>query len=120
MLHYQVTDGLAPVDNTLTLTVQGDTAEIVVFSANDGPHGTELWATDGTGVGMLKDVVPGGKSSNPSGFTVLGDKLIFQTPDPNGDTQLWATDGTTAGTVPLTAHLGSKPPRPTSQCLATS
>ena len=63
--------------------------------------------TDGTTAGtmLLKDIVKGTASPTLSGFTVLGDKLIFQSIDAvhqgGGVPQLWSTDGTTTGTVQL-------------------
>ena len=52
----------------------------LIFKATDKASGTEPWVTDGTtaGTGLLKDIFPGTASSTLSGFTVLGDKLIFQ------------------------------------------
>ena len=37
------------------------------FRADDGVNGTELWVTDGTenGTELVKDIYPGGNSSNP-------------------------------------------------------
>jgi len=42
----------------------------LVFWANDGIHGIEQWATDGTNNGtiLLKDIYPGPRSGNGSGF----------------------------------------------------
>ena len=80
------------------LTVFGNK---VVFAANDGIHGEELWITDGTSAGtkLLKDInVTGTFGSNPFGFTQLGSKLLFQADDFIHGPELWVTDGTTAGT----------------------
>ena len=62
------------------------------FSANDGEHGNELWATDGTveGTQLVADIRPGTSSygnrysSNPDNLTVVGNELFFAAD--NGDT----------------------------------
>ena len=86
----------------------------VIFAANDGVHGTELWVTNGTAGGtmLLKDIDPGSASgisvdTNPSSQeeiavsqpVVVGSDMYFQANDGNGRNELWKTDGTTAGTV---------------------
>ena len=48
---------------------------------------------------LLKDIVPGPASPTLSGFTVLGDKLIFSADDKVHGVEPWVTDGTPAGTV---------------------
>lgn len=73
----------------------------LVFSADDGSTGRELWTTDGTvaGTRLLADIWPGGGSASPSSLTSLGDgRVVFAAADPVHNTELWATDGTTAGT----------------------
>jgi ELWxxDGT repeat protein len=70
--------------------------------------GFELWVTDGTadGTTMLKDIYVGadqygyGNSSYPAGFTLLGDRALFQARSEAG-TELWVTDGTAQGTMML-------------------
>lgn len=71
----------------------------IYFQANDGIHGTELWASDGTeaGTAMVKDISPDSFSSNPCEFKVYDGKLYFQAADSNL-AELWVTDGTEAGT----------------------
>ncbi len=62
----------------------------VFFSANDGPHGNELWRSNGTAAGtvMLDDDTPanggindGSMNSNPSGFATVGNTVYFAAND---------------------------------------
>jgi ELWxxDGT repeat protein len=72
-----------------------------LFSANDGTDGTELWVTDGSAAGtsLLVDIFAGTSSSNPTGFTALGNgEIVFQATDATNGTELWVTDGTAAHT----------------------
>ncbi len=81
----------------------------VLFSADDGIHGRELWRTDGTAAGttLVADLTPG-----PAGtsldyfnawieFTALDGRLLFKTRSAPEGVRLWATDGTAAGTEML-------------------
>jgi ELWxxDGT repeat protein len=74
-----------------------------VFVADDGAHGPEVWATDGTATGasLVKDITPGFSGSAPYGFTAVNGKVVFGAADPSNGSELWATDGTPAGTVLL-------------------
>jgi ELWxxDGT repeat protein len=72
----------------------------LLFSANDGTNGRELWITDGTtdGTQLLVDLVAGPNSSSPHTFRRIGDWTYFFAT--NG---LWKTDGTAAGTTLIKA-----------------
>ena len=71
-----------------------------VFSAYDGPHGRELWSTDGTEAGtyLVKDIQPGTAGSEPFQMAPLGSFTVFGANDGTSGHELWATDGTEAGT----------------------
>src|SRR5258706_536751 len=73
---------------------------LVLFSAKDGASGAELWRSDGTTPGsfLLKDIVPGPASSNPSSLTKVGDTVFMTVTTPAGP-ELWKTDGSQAGTL---------------------
>lgn len=79
----------------------------VVFSADDGVHGREVWVTDGTPAGthMLKDILPGSGSGVATGVDVIvsldNGRAIFAADDGVNGKELWVTDGTTNGTVLL-------------------
>ena len=70
------------------------------FAATDSEHGEELWVTDGTKAGtkMVKDIVPGTASSNPSYLGRLNDKCLFSANTDDAGRELWVSDGTEAGT----------------------
>jgi len=74
--------------------------QTLVFQANDGTHGSELWRTDGTpeGTTLLKDVAPGSSSSFPTGLTPLQGRILFTADDGLHGRELWTTDGTPEGT----------------------
>lgn len=73
------------------------TDHFVFFSANDGVHGVELWASDGTasGTNMVKDL-----NANLGEITTTNDYAFF-TVGKNGDRELWRSDGTENGTFQL-------------------
>jgi len=76
----------------------------VLFSADDGGTGSELWISDGTSLGTtrLTDInIAGG--SNPSNITEWNGKAYFLANDLNYLTNVWKTDGTPAGTTQVTA-----------------
>lgn len=74
-----------------------------LFTADDGVHGRELWASDGTTAGttMVSDLTQGAASTTfvvGNENTVLGDTFLFQTGSVEAGRALYATDGTEAGT----------------------
>lgn len=83
----------------------------LLFTANDGIHGRELWVSDGSAAGtkMLMDLTPGDDNgdpydSNPGEFHVANGKLYFKTTNETGEQtvwDIWETDGTEAGTRKL-------------------
>ena len=79
----------------------------LIFAADDGAHGMELWESDGSEAGLLKDVWPGPAtdSAMPASFTAFGDRLFFTAEDGMA-TKLWKSDGTEAGTVPVADLIG--------------
>lgn len=84
----------------------------VLFAANDGIHGRELWRSDGTreGTVLVKDLDPEGSGgsfptrSDPEDLVEAGGRLFF-TAEVAGWRGLWTSDGSAAGTVPI--DLGS-------------
>ena len=77
----------------------------LLFAPNDGAHGTELWASDGTPAGtqLVKDLFPGADDSNPLGLVASGNRAFFTAQVSATQRALWSTDGTPEGTVMLHA-----------------
>jgi ELWxxDGT repeat protein len=78
------------------------------FTANDGPHGYELWVSDGTDAGtvILNDLAPGSTSGTPSNFVVsdsslyfLGSESFIQVYPDN----IYVTNGLSCGTRKITS-----------------
>ncbi len=72
----------------------------LVFAADDGVHGNELWASDGSpeSATLLLDLVPGNVGSEPAWFTTFEDRVYFVASTLEHGRELWRTDGTPEGT----------------------
>ncbi|HVE85081.1 MAG TPA: ELWxxDGT repeat protein [Myxococcales bacterium] len=71
----------------------------LLFDRDDGVHGMELWATDGTAAGtsLVKDIYPGPAASTPQVVGVLGG-VGYLVAGTDAGASLWRSDGTPAGT----------------------
>lgn len=80
----------------------------LLFQADDGIHGRELWRTDGTSAGtmMVKDIHAGDSGSVENDMIVFNNKLFF-TVFPGAaegrEVELWSSDGTGPGTQKVLA-----------------
>ena len=74
---------------------------ILYMIVSTSATGWELWRSDGTEAGtyLLKDIMPGSSSSNPTSLTALNGTLFFAANNGFDGVELWKSDGTTAGTV---------------------
>ncbi|MDJ0835952.1 MAG: hypothetical protein QNK37_05500 [Acidobacteriota bacterium] len=73
----------------------------VYLTLDDGRHGGEIWAGDGTpgGTQLLVDLNPGMSGSNTRFVGVIDGFLFFAARDSGTGEALWRTDGTENGTV---------------------
>ena len=73
----------------------------LIFAADDGISGTQLWRSEGTSVGTeaLAIINPFGSSKIRPGVE-LGEHYYFAGDDGSIGLELWRTDGTTSGTEP--------------------
>ncbi len=91
---------LPPAIDPSMLLLPNLTGGRFVFGAHDGPHGLELWSTDGTvkGTRLLKDACPGECHGLSSIQLTHRSRLHFGGNDGVHGWEPWVTDGTAAGT----------------------
>ncbi len=76
----------------------------LLFCANDGTHGIELWGSDGTvkGTSLVSDINPpqpgATRDSNPRDFFVHNGISYFSADDGVSGRELWRSDGSVGGT----------------------
>ncbi len=71
----------------------------ILFSADNGEHGRELWIIENGIASMVKDINPGIYYSNPKYFTALNGDVYFIAETKDKGKELWKTDGTESGTI---------------------
>ncbi|HPH96959.1 MAG TPA: hypothetical protein PKW33_09695 [Anaerolineaceae bacterium] len=77
------------------------------FTANNGSAGIEPWVSDGTATGtqLLKDIITGTESSNPTTFYNASGTLLFSAEDGVHGLEPWKSDGTVTSTLMLADNL---------------
>jgi ELWxxDGT repeat protein len=75
----------------------------VLFQADEGFNGRELWKTDGTTAGtvLVKDITPGSASTTFGPMAAFRNGVVFTMAFPATDREPWISDGTAAGTMQL-------------------
>ncbi|MBC6994815.1 choice-of-anchor D domain-containing protein [Neolewinella lacunae] len=77
----------------------------LLFRANDGQTGVELWITDGTeaGTNLIQDINLGDTVSqgnaNPDNFIIYNDRVYFKARSASFGDELFVTDGESAGLI---------------------
>lgn len=67
---------------------------LLIFTADDGLDGFELWKHNGTSATMVTNINPGtGNGSFPKGFRAFNGHLYFQAYQESTGFELWRTDG---------------------------
>jgi ELWxxDGT repeat protein len=83
----------------------------LLFAADNGATGYELWRSDGTSAGttLVKDTWPGVEGGYPGDFRTVGNRAFFSAQSFESRQALWITDGTPQGTIQLKSftHLHS-------------
>lgn len=101
---YEVAAGTGSLVKDIAFEVPGSDLQffasldgVLMFTADDGAAGTELWRSDGTNAGtyMLKDITPGPLRGTGVVYGDWQGEMLFSS---SQDPELWKTDGTAAGT----------------------
>jgi ELWxxDGT repeat protein len=74
--------------------------DILYFTADDGEHGVELWASDGSedGTYLVRDIRAGPAGSEPQFLRAAGEHLALLADDGVHGVELWRSDGSVDGT----------------------
>jgi|HubBroStandDraft_1064217.scaffolds.fasta_scaffold00135_14 hypothetical protein len=86
--------GLPPNSNASISSIVPRGNGVVAFG-NDNNFNNAIFVSDGTSAGSSEFTWSG---NTPQGFTVLGNKILFEATDSQDIKGLWITDGTAAGT----------------------
>jgi len=80
--------------------IKTPSGERLLFTADDGGRGEELWISDGNtgGTSLVKDIRPGPQGTDISKATPVGNQLFFLVDAFSSNPELWITDGTPVGT----------------------
>ncbi len=65
----------------------------LLFVADDGVHGSELWQFDGSEISLVRDVRPGEIGSSPQLVGVTASSIFYSSDDGVHGAELWQYDG---------------------------
>ncbi len=105
---------LYPGTNDSNPVLLGAFATNLIFGADDGLLGAELWRANGTNsVTLVKEIATGTDSPPPTEVVAVGSTLFLSVDSPGVGQELWKSDGTPAGTTLIKdirfGPLGSNP-----------
>lgn len=86
----------------------------LIFAADNGADGMELWESDGTSTGtvLLSDIRSGALDGSPNGFHEFNSQLYFSAAGVQNKFNIFSTDGTIISNYPAIRHgTGSASPR---------
>lgn len=66
-----------PISNVILRSKPVEIERTLLFGAEDGVHGNELWATDGYSVWLVLDLEPGSTGSDPKGMVQFATTVVF-------------------------------------------
>ena len=97
-------DGVAGSEAFLAV-LQTPSGERLLFTADDGVWGQELWISDGSSdrTTLLKNIRPGPQGTDISLPTRVGNQLFFLVDAFSSNPELWITDGTPVNTRLVTS-----------------
>ena len=98
--HEQVIDLFPGPDSSSPSDLIHVGGSTVVFRADDGTSGKELWRTDGVTTTQVADINPGSVSSTPSDmFLMSPGVIVFRASGPGTGAELWRSNGAAASLV---------------------
>ena len=65
----------------------------LVYAANNGINGAELWSFDGVNAAMVSDIYSGATASSPANFKVFNNAVYFSAKTSSNGIELWKWDG---------------------------
>ncbi|TBN01314.1 T9SS type A sorting domain-containing protein [Hyunsoonleella flava] len=86
----------------------------LIFAADNGVNGIELWESDGTTLGtiLISDMRSGASDSNPNGFHEFNSQIYFSAAGVQNKYNLFSTDGIAISSYPqIRSGTGSASPR---------
>ena len=86
-------------DQRTTENIQVEVSSSLLFTANDGYSGREVWFTDGESTRQAEDIHSGIAWSNPGQFTTRGSQTYFTASDGTVGNELWVAYGTSVSLV---------------------